>query len=313
MPELKALLFDVDGTLADTERDGHRLAFNRAFTDAGLDWDWTPELYGQLLAVTGGKERIRFYLDKFNTGFRRPAGSARISHYLSTAAADPLAVTGRAPSGRLDVVSATPAPSSGPRAPSQRRLDALATNGSENSGLGDFIRGLHLAKTDHYTRMLAEGAIPLRSGVKRLIEEARAEGLRLAVATTTTPANVEALLVHALAPDAMSWFEVIAAGDVVPAKKPAPDIYTYAMNALDLGPESCIAFEDSHNGILASRGAGLKTIIAVNGYTRHDDFSGAAIVLDQWGEPDTPFTVLAGDAGGARCLDLALVKRLHRD
>jgi HAD superfamily hydrolase (TIGR01509 family) len=249
---LEALLFDVDGTLADTERDGHRVAFNRAFADAGLDWDWTPELYGELLAVTGGKERIRYYLDKFNREFQAP-----------------------------------------------EQLD-------------EFIRGLHLAKTDHYTRMLAEGAIPLRCGVKRLIQEARAEGMRLAVATTTTPANVEALLVNAMAPDAMSWFEVIAAGDVVPAKKPAPDIYTYAMVELGLGPESCMAFEDSHNGILASRGAGLKTIIAVNGYTRHDDFDGAAIVLDQWGEPDKPFTVLAGDAAGAACLDMALVRRLHR-
>lgn len=251
MSDLKALLFDVDGTLADTERDGHRVAFNRAFVDAGLDWDWTPELYGELLAVTGGKERIRFYLDKFNTGFQRPAD------------------------------------------------------------LDDFIKGLHAAKTEHYTQMLAEGAIPLRSGVKRLIEEARAEGMRLAVATTTTPANVEALVTHAMAPDAMAWFEVIAAGDIVPAKKPAPDIYTYAMKEMGLAPEECIAFEDSHNGILSSHGAKLKTIIAVNGYTREDDFAGAAIVLDQWGEPDDPFTVLAGDAGEATYLDMALVKRLH--
>lgn len=255
MNELKALLFDVDGTLADTERDGHRVAFNRAFADAGLDWQWSPELYGELLAVTGGKERILFfiekYLDKFNTDFERP--------------------------GDLD----------------------------------RFIKQLHAAKTEHYTQMLAEGAIPLRLGVKRLINEARAAGLRLAVATTTTPANVEALLSHALAPDAMSWFEVIAAGDVVPAKKPAPDIYTYAMAELGLTAADCIAFEDSRNGILSSHGANLKTIIAVNGYTEDDDFSGAAIVLDQWGEPDAPFTVLAGDAGESTCLDLALVKRLH--
>lgn len=255
MNELKALLFDVDGTLADTERDGHRVAFNRAFADAGLDWDWTPDLYGKLLAVTGGKERIRFYLDQFNTAFQRPAD------------------------------------------------------------VDGFIKGLHAAKTEHYTQMLAEGAIPLRSGVKRLIEEARGAGLRLAVATTTTPANVEALLTHALAPDAMDWFEVIAAGDVVPAKKPAPDIYLYAMEQLNLQPADCIAFEDSHNGILASHGAQLKTIIAVNGYTANDDFSGAAIVLDQWGEPDKPFTVLNGENAplgqAARCLDLALVKRLH--
>ena len=251
MSELKALLFDVDGTLADTERDGHRVAFNRAFADAGLDWDWSPELYGQLLAVTGGKERMRFYLDKFNTAFERP------------------------------------------------------------DDLDGFIKQLHAAKTEHYTQLLAEGAIPLRSGVKRLLGEARDAGLRLAVATTTTPANVEALLVHALAPDAMSWFEVIAAGDVVPAKKPAPDIYDYAMREMGLTSADCIAFEDSRNGILSSQGADLKTIITVNGYTAEDDFSGAAIVLDQMGEPDQPFTVLAGEAGESRCLDLALVRRLH--
>ncbi|MCW9088172.1 MAG: HAD hydrolase-like protein, partial [Gammaproteobacteria bacterium] len=165
MSTLKALLFDVDGTLADTERDGHRVAFNRAFSEAGLDWEWSEELYGKLLAVTGGKERIRYYLDSFNTGFVPPA-----------------------------------------------ELDS-------------FIAGLHQAKTRHYVEMLSSGAIPLRPGVKRLISEAREAGMRLAVATTTTPENVSALLENAMAPDAMDWFEVIAAGDVVPAKKPAPDIY----------------------------------------------------------------------------------------
>ncbi|MFO7594365.1 MAG: HAD family hydrolase [Pseudomonadota bacterium] len=251
MSTLKALLFDVDGTLADTERDGHRVAFNRAFAEAGLDWEWSEELYGKLLAVTGGKERIRYYLDNFNTGFQRPAE------------------------------------------------------------LDEFIAGLHKAKTRHYVEMLGNGMIPLRPGVKRLISEAREAGMRLAVATTTTPENVSALLKNAMDPDAMSWFEVIAAGDVVPAKKPAPDIYTYAMEKMGLTPAECIAFEDSHNGILASRGADLKTIIAVNGYTRNEDFSGAEIVLDHWGEPDQPFCVLSGDSGGASYLDLELVKRIH--
>jgi len=249
--DLQALLFDVDGTLADTEKDGHRVAFNRAFADAGLDWDWTPDLYGELLAVTGGKERIRYYLQNFNRDFDAPED-----------------------------------------------LDA-------------FIRGLHAAKTDHYTRMLAEGAIPLRPGVRRLLEEARDAGLRLAVATTTTPANVAALLNHAIEPGAMDWFEVIAAGDIVPAKKPAPDIYAWAMAQMGLTPAACIAFEDSRNGILSSQGAGLKTIVTVNDYTRDDDFGKAAIVLDQMGEPERPFTVLAGDAGGAEHLDLDLVRRLH--
>lgn len=251
MSTLKALLFDVDGTLADTERDGHRVAFNRAFAEAGLDWEWSEELYGKLLAVTGGKERIRYYLDNFNTGFERPAG------------------------------------------------------------LEEFIAGLHKSKTRHYVEMLSGGLIPLRPGVKRLINEAREAGMRLAVATTTTPENVSALLENAMDPDAISWFEVIAAGDIVPAKKPAPDIYNYAMERMGLTPAECIAFEDSHNGIRSSMGAKLKTIIAVNGYTRHEDFSGAAIVLDNWGEPDAPFSVLIGEAGDAACLDLALVKRLH--
>jgi len=253
MSELKALIFDVDGTLADTERDGHRIAFNKAFAEAGLDWDWSEELYGQLLAVTGGKERIRYYLDKFNTGFERP------------------------------------------------------------EALDEFIAGLHKAKTKHYTEMLAEGAIPMRPGVKRLINEARAAGMRLAVATTTTPENVSALLEHALEKGSMEWFEVIAAGDIVPAKKPAPDIYTWALEQMNLKPEECIAFEDSRNGILSSLAAELKTIITINGYTAEDDFSGAAIVLDHMGEPGEGFKVLAGDAGDSQFLDLALVKRLHEN
>lgn len=251
MTQLAALLFDVDGTLADTERDGHRPAFNLAFAEAGLDWDWSPELYGELLAVTGGKERIRFYLEQYNRAFRHEGD-----------------------------------------------LDAL-------------IAALHKAKTRFYTDMLAQGEIPLRPGVRRLIGEARAAGLRLAVATTTTPENVTALLRHALHPEAVEWFEVIAAGDVVPHKKPAPDIYLYAMEKMGLSPAQCMAFEDSHNGILATRGADLNTIVAVNGYTRHEDFTGAAIVLDHWGEPDLPFTVLQGDAGGESHLTLDLVRRLH--
>lgn len=251
MTDLVALLFDVDGTLADTERDGHRPAFNAAFADAGLDWEWSPELYGKLLAVTGGKERIRYYLERYNTDFRY------------------------------------------------------------DGDLEAFIAGLHKSKTGHYTRMLAEGAIPLRPGVKRLITEARAAGMRLAVATTTTPDNVTALLRHALDPEAASWFAVIAAGDVVPAKKPDPGIYLYAMERMGVAPAQCMAFEDSHNGILSSCGAGLKTIVAVNGYTREDNFDGAAIVLDNWGEPDRPFTVLQGEADGHRYLSLDLVRTLH--
>ena len=251
MSTLQALLFDVDGTLADTERDGHRPAFNMAFEAAGLDWNWDEALYGELLAVTGGKERIRFYLEKFNTDFEKP----------------------------------------------------------EN--FDDFVKGLHASKTIFYTQLMAEGKIPLRPGVEALINEARAEGMRMAVVTTTTPQNVTALLENTLGPDSESWFEVIAAGDIVPAKKPAPDIYVWALEKMNLTAADAIAFEDSSNGILSSIGADLKTIITVNEYTKEDDFSAADLLLDQMGDASNPFTVLAGDAQGHTFLNLDLVKKVH--
>lgn len=248
---LEALLFDVDGTLADTERDGHRPAFNRAFEEFGLDWNWDAELYGKLLAVTGGKERIRYFVEHYLPGYEQPAN-----------------------------------------------FDAL-------------VAQLHQAKTRHYTAMLAAGAIPVRPGIRRLLDEARQAGLRLAVVTTTTPQNVTELLKHSLAEDAESWFEVIAAGDIVPAKKPAPDIYDWALKEMNLRPEQCLAFEDSHNGLHASRGAGVKTVVTVNGYTAHEQFDGALAVLSDLGEPDAPFQVLKGDVDGCGFVDLSLLRRWY--
>jgi HAD superfamily hydrolase (TIGR01509 family) len=248
MTQLQALIFDVDGTLADTERDGHRIAFNRAFAEAGLDWNWSVSLYGELLEVAGGKERIRFYLNKYSPDFQPPAEWDK------------------------------------------------------------FLAGLHALKTKHYQELLATGAIPLRPGVKRLLEEARKEGVRLAIASTSALPNVTALLKETLDTD---WFEVIAAGDIVPAKKPAPDIYYYVLDVMGLAADDCLVFEDSPQGLQAAQKAGLKTVVTVNGYTEKQDFAGASLVVSHLGEPEQSFSVLAGDAGNASYVDMALARRTH--
>ena len=143
-----------------------------------------------------------------------------------------------------------------------------------------------------------------------MINEARTKGVRLAIATTTTPANVSALLRYSLDEDSEQWFDVIAAGDIVPAKKPAPDIYFYALEMLGLEAGECLAFEDSHNGILSSRGAGLATIITVNDYTMDHDFDGALVVLDNMGEPDKPFKVIQGDIPQSTYLNVETLRKL---
>ncbi|MDH4216387.1 MAG: HAD-IA family hydrolase [Gallionella sp.] len=215
---IKAIIFDVDGTLADTE-DGHRQSFNRAFAENGLDWNWDAELYDKLLKVTGGKERIKYFVESFLTGFAKP----------------------------------------------------------EN--FDDFVKHLHQVKTAHYTAMLREGLIPLRPGIRQLIHDARAAGITLAIATTTSPENVATLLEVGLEKNWSDYFAANGCGDIVPHKKPAPDIYFWVLEKLRLSAADCIALEDSENGLRASLAAGIKTFIISNRYTRNQDFSGAAAVF----------------------------------
>ena len=182
----------------------------------------------------------------------------------------------------------------------------------EASGDTDaYVADLHQAKNRFYGELVAAGDVPLRPGVKRLLLEARVAGLRLAIATTTSMENVTTLLEHCISPGASRWFEVIGAGDIVPVKKPAPDIYEFVLEALRLRPGQCLALEDSGNGLRAARAAGLPTLVTVSDYSRHDDFRGAAVVLDHLGEPGLPVRVLAGDLGGAPYVDVAALRALH--
>jgi HAD superfamily hydrolase (TIGR01509 family) len=215
----RAIIFDVDGTLAETE-ETHRKAFNRAFRIAGLPWCWDQALYRQLLAVTGGKERIRYFIEDFGG------------------------------------------------------------EGAPGENLDGFIRALHAEKTTAYTRMVSSGELELRPGVRTLIETARERGYRLAIATTTTPANVDALLAANFGTAGKDLFEVICAGDSVPNKKPAPDVYLRALEDLGLPAASCIAVEDSRNGLLSAHAAGLETIVTPGIYTHGEDFDEATLVID---------------------------------
>lgn len=229
---LRALIWDVDGTLAETERDGHRVAFNRAFAETGLPWHWDEATYGALLAVAGGKERLRLWWRQVD-----PA-----------------------------------------------HADTPAT--------AERIAELHALKTRHYEVLVAAGAVALRPGVARLLQEAREAGVRLAVATTTQPGNVHALLAHALGPAAPGWFDCIAAGDMVARKKPAPDVYQHVLAALGVAPHEALAIEDSAIGVAAARGAGLPVLAVRSVYFRDDDLSGAIAVLDNLeGLPGSPLTL----------------------
>lgn len=224
------IIFDVDGTLAETE-EVHRRAFNEVFAAFGLNWSWDQPLYRKLLDVTGGKERI--------------------AHYV--AAYDP-------PDGA-------------------RALAALAE--------------LHAAKNRRYGELVAEGAAKLRPGIRRLIGEARRGGVRLAIATTTSLANVESLLAAAFGTEGRDIFEVIGAGDIVPAKKPAPDIYRHVLDALRAPSFASIAVEDSRNGLDSARAAGLPTIVTPSLYTRHQSFPGALAVVPDLETPPVTLPLIA--------------------
>jgi len=222
--KLKALIFDCDGVLAETERDGHRVAFNQAFAEKGFGIEWDGNLYKELLKIGGGKERMTHFFDRTSW----PCGA-------------------------------------GDR-------DAL-------------IRELHERKTALYTRIIESGQLPLRPGVARLVDEAIAAGVRLAVCSTSNERSVNAVVERLLGPQRKAKFNVILAGDIVSKKKPDPEIYTLVLDRLHLEPVECVVVEDNRNGLLAAKGAGMHCVVTTNGYTEDEDFTEADLVVSELGDP----------------------------
>jgi beta-phosphoglucomutase-like phosphatase (HAD superfamily) len=224
---LQALIFDVDGTLADTE-SAHRAAFNHAFAELGLGWEWDETLYTELLNISGGKERIL--------------------HYWKLAHPDIQALNGQA--------------------------------------VADTINRIHELKTAAYESAVNDGAVSLRPGVLKLMDEALSQGLQLAIATTTSPVNIAALLRHAVGPDWRMNFTAIGDASTAPIKKPHPQVYLQMLAALGLEPAQCLAFEDSSNGLRSALAAGLATLITPTRYTADHNFSGAMRVVPDLSQVD---------------------------
>lgn len=226
---LQALVFDVDGTLADTE-SAHLAAFNQAFAAFGLDWRWDEALYTELLNISGGKERMLHFWKRQH--------------------------------------------------PDMRELS--------NGALKDTIDRLHELKTAAYEAAVNAGAVQLRPGVLRLMDEARSAGVQLAIATTTSPVNIAALLRRAIGADWRLNFTAIGDASTAPIKKPHPQVYLQMLDALHLGASECIALEDSSNGLQAATAAGLATLITPTRYTAHHDFSLAMRVVPDLAGIDLP-------------------------
>jgi HAD superfamily hydrolase (TIGR01509 family) len=228
-----ALLWDVDGTLAETERDGHRIAFNQAFEALGVPWRWDVELYGELLAVTGGRERL------LHDMARR---------------------------------------SEAPVLPAER--EALA-------------RAVHQRKNQLYAEIVRAGGVTLRPGVAELLDECRTRGVRLAITTTTSRSNVEALLRANLGASWAGWFETLVCGEDVRAKKPDPEVYAIALQRLGVGPLQCLALEDSPGGVAAARGADVPVLVTRSAYFANATIEGAVAIgpgldrRDGW-HPEVP-------------------------
>lgn len=215
---LRALIWDVDGTLAETERDGHRIAFNAAFEALGLPWRWGEARYGELLEVTGGRERL------------------------------------------LRDMSTQP---EAPTEPTER--EALA-------------RQLHALKNARYAQIVGAGGIPLRPGVGALMDDCRSAGLPMAIATTTSRSNVEALLGAHLGSGWQRAFAAVVCAEDAPRKKPDPQAYHRVLERLGLAPHEALAIEDSSPGVRACVAAEVPVVVTRSVYFAGADVRGALAI-----------------------------------
>ena len=226
----RALILDCDGVLADTERDGHLVAFNQTFEELGFSFRWSEDEYASLLKIGGGKERMR---------------------------------------------------------------------------------GAHKRKSEIYIELVDQGRLPGRPGVKRLIEEALDAGWQVAVASTSATRSVEAVLRSVVGEQTRSRIAGVWAGDIVPAKKPAPDIYLLTLKELGRGPDEAVVVEDSESGALAAANAGLRHVVTVSSFTVEDPFPAAATVVSDLGEPGAPAQLRAGvDVRNDGVVDVAALTEL---
>ena len=230
---MKALIFDCDGVLVDTEKDGHRVAFNTAFKEKGYDFEWDVPLYGELLKIAGGKERMRHYFDNYGW-----------------------------PDGTTDK--------------------------------DEYIKEMHKLKTDIFMNIIESGQLPLRPGIKRLIDEAIANDIILAVCSTSNERAVNLVVEKLLGDERKVKFQEILAGDVVSKKKPDPEIYNLAKERLGLNGNECIVIEDSRIGLLAAKAAGMHCVITTNCYTENEDFSEADVICSELGDPPNISVTLSG-------------------
>ncbi len=224
MGKIRAVFFDMDGVIIDTERDGHRVSFNMTFKEFGFTDEWSVDYYHELLQIAGGKERMRRHLQ--TKGFSQPVPPEHAE---------------------------------------------------------ELIKAMHKRKTDLVVGLIESGRLPLRPGVHRFMKEAMNAGLKLGVCTTSNEQAAQAITEKMLSD---IKFDVVLAGDVVSRKKPDPEIYNLALSRTGLKPEEAFVIEDSRNGVLSAKAAGMRVVVTTNAYTEQEDVSGGDIIVTSLGDLD---------------------------